>query len=106
VAGRAPLIGGVHGDVQSSETDSFSRGGEAAGVAELGEDRHRGELADPVVDHQRLAARLAAGVAAQLLVERRELAVQRIDHGQRHGEPARVRWLPAAGQTTTPIRRG
>ena len=78
------MVGGVHGDVQAGEADRFSGGGEAAGVAELGQDRDRRQRADPVVAHQRLAAGLAACVAAQLLVERRELVIERVDHRQPH----------------------
>ena len=45
----ATLIGLVHGDVQPGVADRLARGGEPGAVAELGEDRDRGQLADPVV---------------------------------------------------------
>ena len=38
------------------------------------------------MDHQRLAPRLAAGVAAQLAVKRREPQVDRVDHRQRDSD--------------------
>jgi hypothetical protein len=55
----------------------------SAAVAEFGEDRDRGQRADPVVGHQRAAPRLAARVGAQLRVDRRKLDVERVDHRQR-----------------------
>jgi hypothetical protein len=70
VPGRAALIGLVHGDIQAGVTDGVPRGGKAARVTELGEDRDRGERADALVRHQRSAARLAAPVGAQLARER------------------------------------
>jgi hypothetical protein len=70
VPGRAALIGLVDDDVQAGVTDGEPRGGEAARVAELGQDRDGGQRADAVVRHQRPAARLAAPVGAQLARER------------------------------------
>src|SRR5439155_19200457 len=70
VPGRAPLVGLVDGDVQAGVAHGVPRGGEAAGVAELGEDRDRAQRADAVVGHQRLTAGLAAPVGAQLARER------------------------------------
>ena len=70
-------------DVQAGVADRLAAGAEAARVAELGEDRDRGELADAVEPHQRLAAGLAARVAAQLGGDRRLLGVERVDHRQR-----------------------
>ena len=61
----------------------MARGGEPGAVTELGEDRDRGQPPDPVVRHQRLAPGLAARVGAQLLVERRDLHLERVDHRQR-----------------------
>ena len=49
VSGGAGLVGLVHGDVQAGVADRFARGREAAGVAELGEDRDGGQRADAVV---------------------------------------------------------
>src|ERR671934_931567 len=60
---RAALIGPIHGDVQADVADGVARGGEPAAVAELSEDRHRGQLTDAVVAHQRLAAGLARAYA-------------------------------------------
>jgi len=58
----------VDGDVHAGVADGLARGGEAAGVAELGEDRDRRQRADPVVAHQRPAAGLAARIVAQFLI--------------------------------------
>ena len=80
---RAALVGLVHGDVQAGEADRVTGGGEPAGVAELGQDRHRGQLPDPELGQQRLAARLVAREGPQALVHRSELDVQRVDHRQR-----------------------
>ena len=40
----------------------------------------RGQMPDPIKTHQRLAARLAAREAAQLLIDRPQLPVQLVDH--------------------------
>src|SRR5947209_16844325 len=69
-------------DVKARVADRLARGGEPACVAELGEDRDRGQMTDPVETHQRLAAWLAPGIGTQLLVHRRELRIQRADHLQ------------------------
>jgi hypothetical protein len=42
--------------------------------------RERRQLTDPVMAHQRAAPRLATCVGAQLLIQRRDLGVQCIDH--------------------------
>src|SRR4051794_30622175 len=76
--GRAASVGLMHGDVQPAIADGVTRAGEAARVAELGEDRDRGHLADAELAHQRAAAALAAGITAQLLVDRRELGLERV----------------------------
>jgi hypothetical protein len=81
--GRASLIGLMHGDVQAGIADRLAGGGEPAGVAQLREDRDRGQLPDAELTHQRLAARLATRIRAQLAVQRRELNVKRVDHPQR-----------------------
>jgi hypothetical protein len=74
----------VDGDVQAGVADGVPRGGEPAGVAELGEDRDRRQRADAVVGHQRPAARLAASVGAQLARERLGLGVERVDDRERY----------------------
>src|SRR5215210_1202726 len=76
VPGGAALVGLVDGDVQPGVADGATRGGEAPCVAEFGEDRHGGQLADAVVAHERPAAWLAAGVEAQLAGDRRRQAVE------------------------------
>src|SRR5215217_7985576 len=81
--GRAALIGLVDGDVQAGVTHRVPRRGESPGVAELGQDRDRGQRADAVARHQRAAARLAAPVGAQLARQRLRLGVQRVDDRQR-----------------------
>jgi hypothetical protein len=83
VAGGAALIGLMHGDVQPAVADRQARGREAPAVAQLGEDRHRAKLADPVVAHQRPTADLAASVATQRQVQRGDLHLERVDHQQR-----------------------
>jgi len=59
-----------------------ARAREAAGVAELGQDRDRGDLADAVVGLKRPAAGLAAGQRPQLPIERSKLLVDGVDHRQ------------------------
>src|SRR6187200_2986995 len=82
--GRAASVGLMYGDVEPGIADGVTRAGEAARVAELGEDCDRGHLADAELAHQRAAAGLAAGIAAQLLIDRRELGLERVDHRDRH----------------------
>jgi hypothetical protein len=84
--GRAALVGLVHGDVQARVADRQARGREAPAVAQLDQDRDRGQRADAVVAHQRAAADLAARVDAQLAIDRRQLHVERVDHRQRDGD--------------------
>jgi hypothetical protein len=79
LAGRARLIGLRDGDVEPGEAHGVTRGREAAGVAELGQDRDAGELADAEVALQGQAARLAAGERAQFRLERGELLVDVVD---------------------------
>src|SRR5215207_1646696 len=83
MAGAALLVSLVHGDVQAGEAHGLTRGGEAPRVAELGEDRARDPRADPVVAHQRAAARLPAGERLEIAIERSELRVDVLDHRQR-----------------------
>src|SRR5205807_8193047 len=83
VAGSAAQIGLMDRDVKARVADRLARGGEPACVAELGEDRDRGQMTDPVETHQRLAAWLAPGVGTQLLVHRRELSIRRAYHLER-----------------------
>jgi hypothetical protein len=57
---------------------------EAAGVAELGEDRDRGQLPDSVdLIDQRPAAGLFARIPAEIAVERDQLRIDRVDDLQR-----------------------
>ena len=70
-------------DVQAGVTDRLPAGAEAARVAELGEDRDRGQLTDAVKAHQRATSGLAARVATQLARDRRRLGIERVDHRQR-----------------------
>ena len=80
---RAAQIGLMDRDVKARVADRLAREGEPACVAELGEDRDRGQMTDPVETHQRLAAWLAPGVGTQLLVHRRELGIHRAYHLER-----------------------
>jgi hypothetical protein len=81
----------VHGDVHPGITDRLARRREPAGVSELREDRHRGQLTDPEVTHQRLAAGLTARIRPQLLVHRSKLSVERVDHPKCDGDLRRLR---------------
>ena len=51
LAGEVPrgaiIVGLLHGDVQAAVTDDVPGAREAAGVTELGQDRHGGQFADP-----------------------------------------------------------
>ena len=77
-------VGLVDGDVQAAVADRLAGGGEAPAVTELGKDRDRAQLPDPVVRvDQCLAAGLPARVAAQLTVKRSDLALERVDHRHR-----------------------
>ncbi len=59
-------IGLVDGDIQAGVTNGVARVLKAAGVAELSEDRDRGQLPDPVdLIDQRPAAGLLAGVGPE-----------------------------------------
>jgi hypothetical protein len=73
----------MDGDVQPGVADGVARGGEASCVAELSEDRHRGQLTDDVMLHQRSAAGLAARVEPQGARDRRRLRVECVDHLKR-----------------------
>src|SRR6266508_5537473 len=66
---------------------AFARARQARDVAELAEQCRCDQLADPWLAHQRLAAWLAAGEAAQPAFERRELDLDRLDHRERDGDP-------------------
>ncbi|HJY75321.1 MAG TPA: hypothetical protein VKE95_01760 [Burkholderiales bacterium] len=63
--------------------DGVVGGGEAAAIAELGQDRGRAYGPDPVqlVD-QRAAAGLAAGERPQLAVKWRQLEIEAVEHAQ------------------------
>ena len=80
VAGGAAAVGLRHRDVHPGVADCTPRGAKAPRVAQLGEDRHRGQLTDPVVGLQRPAAGLAAGVGAQLTVKRAEALFEAVDY--------------------------
>ena len=98
------LIGLVHGDVHAGVPNGETGGGEPRAVTQLREDRHRDQRPDPVVDHQRLAPRLTARIGAQLLVDRRELTVERVDHPERDRHLlARCRGQRLRGQPVTPV---
>jgi hypothetical protein len=61
--------------------DGIVGGREAAAIAELGQDRGRAHRADAVQAlDQRAAAGLAARIGAQLPVERRQLAIEGVEH--------------------------
>jgi len=83
VPGRAAPIGLVHGDVHPGVADRLARGAKPRAVAQLGQDRDRGQLPDLVVTHQRPAARLTARVRAQLPVQGGDPRLDRVDHRQR-----------------------
>ena len=78
------LIGLVDGDVHPAVAHDVAGVIEPADVTELGEDRDRGQLPDPVdTGRSAPAAGLLACERAQLLIERRECASMRVDHVQR-----------------------
>src|SRR6266542_5312311 len=84
VAGRAFLVGLVDGDVETGVADGVVGACEAASIAELRQDRGRAHRPDPVqACDQGAAAGLAAGEGAELSVERRQFAIDRVDHPQR-----------------------
>jgi hypothetical protein len=68
-------------------------GAEPAGVTEFGPQCSRGDLADPVLGLQGLAAGLAAGERGDLAAQRHQLGIQRVQDPQR-GEDR----LPAGGR--------
>ena len=81
VPGGALLVGLVDGDVEAGVADGVVGGGEAAAVAELGQDRGRAHRPDPVQALDQCAAGgLAAGKSAQSLVERRQLEIEHLEH--------------------------
>jgi hypothetical protein len=86
VSRGASLIGLVHGDVQAGEPDRLARGREPLGVAELGQDRDRGQLPNPELAQQRFAARLVARERTLPLIQWGQLNVERVDHFQRDGD--------------------
>src|SRR6266540_2058703 len=74
----------MDGDVQAAVADGVVGAREAATVTELGQDRGRADRTNAVeVGDQGTAAALATGERAQRTVERRQFAVDRIDHPQR-----------------------
>ena len=80
MTGSATLIGLVHGDVHPGVAHRVPGGREPLHVAELGEDRDRGQRPDPVMGHQCLAPGLAARIGAQLLGDLAQLHLERVDH--------------------------
>ncbi len=69
----------------------MARGGEAPGVPELGQHGGRHTRPDPRVLHEGAAARLAAGEGAKLAVERGDVHVDLLDHGEGHVDLAASR---------------
>src|SRR6201989_3281031 len=87
VSGGAVIVGLVDGEVQAAIPGDVAGVLKAADIAELGEDRDRGQRAHSVdlVD-QRAAARLFARDRVQLRIERDELEVERVDDRKRDVE--------------------
>ena len=85
--GGAVIVGLVDGDIQAAIADDVAGVLEAADVAELRQDRDRGQRPDPVdVLDQRPAARLFARDLVQLRIERDEPDVERVDDRKRNVE--------------------
>ena len=103
VPGRAALVGGMHGDVHAAVADHLARGGEPAESPSSARIATLRERADPVVAHQRPAPWLAAGVAAQLAVNRRGA-----EGRARRSSPSAtvICSRPAAGTSTRSPTRG
>jgi hypothetical protein len=55
---------------------------EAGDVADLGHQRHGGELADPGQGHERLDARVGLGAGAQVSLQPGDDRVERVDERQ------------------------
>ena len=70
------------GDIQPGEPHRLASVGEAADVAELGPDRHRGQPTDPIAAHERLAAWLGPRDPGQLGIEGVEFDLEVVDHPQ------------------------
>ncbi len=82
--GRAVTVGLVDGDVHAAIANRVTAVLKAPAVAELGDDRDRDQLPDPVVAlDQRFAASLPARVRTQLRIQRGDLALERVDHRKR-----------------------
>ena len=75
-------VGAVHADVDPGHPDGLAGGVQPRDVPELAERDERGDLAHPVLGHQRLAAGLAAGERAQVPLELGELRVEQVDYLQ------------------------
>src|SRR6266545_4115049 len=74
----------MDGDVQAAVADGVVGAGEAATVTELGQDRGRADHTNAIeVGDQGTAAALAAGECVQRPVERRQFAVDRLQHPER-----------------------
>ena len=82
---RSPsFVRRVHGDVHPAVADRLARAREPLAVAELSQDHDARQRADPVVRGlQRPTPRLAARVGAQVLIERRDPDLERVDHPKR-----------------------
>src|SRR5215211_6831606 len=91
LANPGAAVGAVDADVEAGPADGLARGGQTRDVTEFAEDHRRGQLAYPELALERPTARLAAGEPAQLLLERAELAVDRVDQRQRDLDPLAVR---------------
>ena len=73
----------MNADVQAGHPYSLSTGVHPGDVAELDECDQRGELADPVLAHQRAAAVLVAGERPQVTLDPSELDLEHVDDLQR-----------------------
>jgi hypothetical protein len=101
MAGRPFRVRVVDGDVEAGVADGVVGGGEAAAVAELGEDRGRAHRPDPVqLLDQGAAARLAARKCSQLAVEWRQLVIEAVEHAQ-----AELDQLTSGGGKVRPRQR-
>src|SRR5579863_9770244 len=84
MSGGAVIVGLVDGDIQAAVAHDVAGVLKPAYVAELGEDGDRGQAADSVdLLDQRSTARLLARDRVQLLIERDEPDVERVDDRKR-----------------------
>jgi len=73
-------VGAVHADVDAGHPDRLPGGVQSRDVAELAQRDQRGDLAHPVLGHQRLAAGLAARKRTEVSLDRGDLDLEQIDH--------------------------